>query len=272
MKIMKVLAVSIPLLTGLALLGQAPSDPPAPTVDRIGFPTGYQNWQVLYVFDRPDNKSVRTIYGNSIGAESYVNFQFSYFYGSVIVMETQRALQDSNGNPILDQKGRFQKDPAATPTVFVMKKIPGTGQEYGKNQNGDWSYVAYHPDGTFQTTPQKSFSCAQCHLQAGQWRDWVFRNGLYFSHATGAVPKGVIQQYTYVPAAIHATAGSVVTIYNDDVLGHTVTTNQPGTDSSLIPGASATITIPLDAVGEIDFHCRIHPSMKGKIIIDAPQP
>src|SRR5258708_34948703 len=130
MKIMKVLVVSIPLLTGLALLGQPPSDPPAPTVDRIGFPTGYQNWQVLYVFDRPDNKSVRTIYGNSIGAESYVNLQFSDFYGSVIVMETQRALQDSNGSPILAQNSRFQKDPAATPTSFIMKKVPLASHEY----------------------------------------------------------------------------------------------------------------------------------------------
>src|SRR5258708_12847556 len=95
MKCIQVFAVSIPLISGLALLGQPPSDPPAPTVDRIGFPTGYQNWQVLYVFDRPDNKSVRTIYGNSIGAQSYVNFHTNHFYRSSPVLSTHHPLHSS---------------------------------------------------------------------------------------------------------------------------------------------------------------------------------
>ena len=271
-KIVPPLAIAILVLAlGVGMIGQNTPTPPAPTVDRVGFPTGYQDWQVLYKFDRPDNKSVRTIYGNYLAAAMATNVQQDYFYGSVIVMETQRALQDKSGVPILDTNGRFQKDPAASPTVFVMRKSAGIGDEYGPNKNGDWAYVAYHPDGSFQTTPANSFSCAICHLQAGQWRDWVFRNQLYFSHASGAVPTGIIQNYTYVPNVIHAQAGSTVTIYNDDVLQHTVTANtQPGPDSSLVPGASMSITIPADATGTIAFHCKIHPSIKGTIIIDPP--
>lgn len=47
------------------------SQPPsAPAVDRVGFPTGYQNWKLLYVFDRPDNKTVRTVYGNDLAAST----------------------------------------------------------------------------------------------------------------------------------------------------------------------------------------------------------
>ena len=45
-------------------------------------------------------------------------------------METSRSLQDSAGVPILDKVGRFQKDPAATPTVFVMKKSQGFGVDF----------------------------------------------------------------------------------------------------------------------------------------------
>src|SRR5438270_11798202 len=128
--------VGLLLSVGFALVGQPPKDPPAPIVDRVLFPTGYQNWKVLYKFDRPDNKSVRTIYGNYLAAAMGTNTQQEYFYGSVIVMETQRALQDKNGVPILDANGRFQKDPAASPTVFVMRKSGGIGDEYGPTKNG----------------------------------------------------------------------------------------------------------------------------------------
>ena len=59
----------------------------------------------------------------------------------------------------------------------------------GQNRNEEWEYVAYHPDGTYQTTPQNSFSCAICHLQATQAKDWVFRYGLHLGPASGAVPE-----------------------------------------------------------------------------------
>src|SRR6266571_7563002 len=95
------LAITILVLAlGVGMIGQTTPTPPAPTVDRVGFPTGYQDWKVLYKFDRPDNKSVRTIYGNYLAAAMGTNTQQEYFYGSVIVMETQRALQDQNGIPI----------------------------------------------------------------------------------------------------------------------------------------------------------------------------
>ena len=47
------------------LIGRA-QNPPAPAVDRVGFPANYQTtMSVLYVFDRPDNKQVRTIYAKA---------------------------------------------------------------------------------------------------------------------------------------------------------------------------------------------------------------
>src|SRR5215467_6503410 len=109
-------------------------NPPAPTIDRVGFPTNYQNWNLLYVFDRPDNRSVRTIYGNDIAASATFSSQANYPYGSIVVMETWRALQDTSGIPILDKNGRFQKDQAATPTIFVMRKGRGFGVDYQQNR------------------------------------------------------------------------------------------------------------------------------------------
>ena len=256
-------------LIAIVLVGQT-SNPPAPSVDRVGFPANYDTtMQVLYVYDRPDNKSVRTIYANAPVFTVTSATQNNFPFGSIIVMQTWRALQDAQGVPILDASGRFQKDPSATPTVFAMRKEKGFGVDYGPNRNGEWEYVAYHPDGTYQTTPQNSFSCAICHLQAGQGKDWVFRAALHFDNANGAVPTGIIKDYTFVTGALHVKAGSTITFYNDDVVAHTIADNDPtGFVSSPIPaGSSIQLQFP-NVPFEWDYHCTIHPAMKGKIIID----
>src|SRR6266545_3854847 len=128
------------VVLGLTLLEVGHSqNPPAPKVDRVGFPEGYQtNFELLYVFDRPDNKSVRSVYGNAFAASVRFGGQANYPYGSIIVMETQRALQDAQGVPIVDEFGRFQKDPNGAVTIFVMRKEKGFGEEYKENRNGEW--------------------------------------------------------------------------------------------------------------------------------------
>src|SRR5919112_409920 len=78
-------------------------NPSAPSVDRVGFPKDYTtSMRVLYVYDRPDNKQVRTIYANDpVFTVSTAN-QNDYPYGSILVMETWASLKDSQTNPILD--------------------------------------------------------------------------------------------------------------------------------------------------------------------------
>jgi plastocyanin len=260
---------------GLALLTASMASlfaqtPPAPTTDRVGFPSGYDtNMELLYVFDRPDNRQVRTIYGNHVAAGVRNGNQANYPYGSVLVMETWRALQDRDGNPILNDSGRFQKDPAAAPTLFVMRKEAGFGVAYGPNRTGEWEYVAYRLDGTHQTTPQNSFSCAICHTQAGGGKDWVFRNSLRFNNGgQGPVPDYVIKNYKYVPGTLRVKAGSFVTFYNDDVTDHTITDDVAGGgDTGRMRGGSSR-TVRLTVPGEFNFHCTIHPTMRGKIIVE----
>jgi len=245
-------------------------NPPAPMIDRVGFPTGYQNWKVVYVFDRPDNKSVRTIYGNDPALATDPNMLFNYPYGSILVMEVWGALLDANTNPVLDANGRFQKDPAKTPTVFVMRKEKNFGVDYGPNRNGEWEYVAYHPDGTYSTLPQNSFSCAVCHLQANTNKDWVFRFGLHTAMATGAVPDGTIMNYKYVPNVITISKNNVVTIYNGDVVAHTLAdddANAKWGPISIPAGATVTIRFPPNQTGTFNFHCTIHANMHGSVIV-----
>ena len=264
--VFSVVAVSILSLTTVG----SSDNPPAPTVDRIGFSAvkDYQKWTLLYVFDRPDNKQVRTVYGNDPAAATTDATLCNYAYGSIVVMETWRAIQDSAGNPVLDANGRFQKDPAAAPTIFAMKKEKGYGVDYQQNRNGEWEYVAYHPDGSYQTLPQNSFSCAICHLQAGQSKDWVFRFGLHLTRASGAVPDGTIKDYRFVPSVIFAKPGSTITIYNDDVIEHTVGDQFPAAwdPVHIKAGSSVSITFP-NQTGEFNFQCVLHANMKGKVIV-----
>src|SRR3989442_13974147 len=117
---MKNIRVALFAIGALASPLALTQNPPAPTVDRVGFPDGYQNWRVMYAFDRPDNKQVRTIYANDAGMNFTSDTENNYQYGSIIVMETWASLKDSDGNPILDSNGRYQKDPPPTPTQSVM--------------------------------------------------------------------------------------------------------------------------------------------------------
>jgi plastocyanin len=79
----------------------------------------------------------------------------------------------------------------------------------------------------------------------------------------------IIKDYTFVSGSLHVKAGSTITFYNDDVVAHTIADNDPtGFVSSPIPaGSSIQLQFP-NVPFEWDYHCTIHPAMKGKIIID----
>src|SRR5262245_4054016 len=138
---------------------------PAPLTDRVGFPEGYiQSFHVLRVVNKSDEKKVVTIYGNKPAASVTNSAQLPYPYGSVIVMETAAALKDAQGKALLDQSGNIRKDKVTG--LHVMRREKGYGEAYGKNRAGEWEYVEYRPDGTYITPPQKSGSCAECHVKA----------------------------------------------------------------------------------------------------------
>ncbi len=265
----KLAALSFAVLGVFSVIGFTQA-PPAPTVDRVGFPEDYMNkFKVWYVYDRQDNKQVRTIYANDLANSATADTQFNYPYGSVFVMETWASLQDAQGNPVLDGRGRYQKNPAATPTLFVMRKERGFGEEYGPNRTGEWEYVAYRPNGTYQTAPSASAGCAICHKASNQAVDWVFRSNLRFNNGgEGPVTDSVIHNYKYIPGELRVKAGSFVTIHNSDEVEHTVTDDAVNGGDTGRMLAGKTITLRFDARGEFNFHCSIHPSMRGKIVVE----
>lgn len=78
-------------------------------------------------------------------------------------------------------------------------------------------------------------------------------------------PTGVmIKNLAFSPATINVTAGSSVTWTNVDGFTHTVVFND---QASAAIGRGETYTRTFDKVGEYDYSCGIHPSMKGKVIV-----
>jgi hypothetical protein len=169
---------------GLVVLGLTagftstdPEDPPAPTVDRVGFPNRYrEEFEVLRAVNRSEKGQVVTVYGNREAASITSAGQLPYPFGSIIVMETAAALKDKDGKPLLDDSGIFRRDNVVG--LHVMRRQKDFGEAYGKNRTGHWEYAEYRADGSYITPPRKSFACAECHVKAGKERDFVYRGRL----------------------------------------------------------------------------------------------
>jgi plastocyanin len=249
---------------------------PAPSEDNVGFPTNYEEeFELLFVFDRPDNRQVRVICGNAAAAAHEDGEPFAY--GSVLVMITYRALLDADGQPLLDENGHYIRGSLAG--IFVQRKEEGFGTAYGEDQSGEWEYVAYRPDGSFFTPPQNTNACAACHLQqAGEAVDFVFRMEMHHHEAEAFTPPEVDENtvnifiYEFMPMEFTVKVGTTVTWINNDEADHTIFAKDEVFKSdvlgSVLVAAGATFSYTFDTPGVYDYGCSIHPGMRGKIIVE----
>ncbi|MBI3695293.1 MAG: cytochrome P460 family protein [Acidobacteria bacterium] len=259
-------ALTMLVAGALAVVGRSQNQVFAPIVDRIGFPVGYQTtFTHLYTFDHFQNRQIRVAYANDLAAN--VKPGQPYPYGSIIVGEFYPALRDAQGEPVLDENGRFIQGGA--PTIFVMRKEVGFGVAYGPFRNGEWEYVSYRPDGTYASPPERTGagSCAECHQTAGRSKDFVFRANLHFANASGAVPDAVIKNYRFIPATITVKPGRAITVYNDDDTNpHTFTANNGSFDSGLLNSGDS-FSVALIQPGRIDVHCNNHNRESATIVV-----
>ncbi len=246
------------LLAAFETSAQAPT---APSADRIGFPTGYErSFTKLLTFDRADNGQIRVIWGNDLAAKT--PWWEEYPYGSVLLFESWTSQRDASGNLVFDENGRLK--PVALATIFVQKKDRGFGAEYGPLRNGEWEYVAYRPDASYQTRPDQSASCASCHMAAGGGNDFVFRRREFFTKASGAAPQALISRYLFLPGEITVKKGSLVTWYNEDEVDHQI--NIPVTGQHSEPMApKASFAARMNETGDFEVRCTIHAGMRMRI-------
>ena len=147
---------------------------PGTTKDRVGFPKNYPStFAVLRTVPREDGAKLVTVYGNAEAASVTNKTQLPYPYGSVLVMETASTKKDVDGKPAKNAHGTLQKDQVLG--LHVMRRGKGFGEANGDKRSGEWEFVEYRADGTYITPPQKSASCAECHIKAGQSKDFVYK-------------------------------------------------------------------------------------------------
>ena len=228
----------------------------------------------MFVFDRPDNKQVRVICGNDKAIAVKPGQPFPY--GSVMVMETYRTVQDAKGVPIKDANGRFIRE--SLTGIFVQRKEQGFGVDYQDDRSGEWEYVAFRPDKSYSSPPQNTNACASCHLkQAGAGQDFAFRTDLFFNGEQAlAPPKAADNEvdifiYDFMPMTLTVKVGTTVKWINNDEAEHTIVAKDGTFVSDALktkdikPGDSFSFTF--DKEGTFEYECSIHPAMKAKIVV-----
>ena len=78
-------------------------------------------------------------------------------------------------------------------------------------------------------------------------------------------PSGQEASWTYAPALLKVSKGSIVTIVNRGKEFHTVTSDDPGRLFDISINANTTVTHRFDAAGTFAYHCGVHPQMTGVI-------
>ncbi|CAM5400023.1 plastocyanin [Aquamicrobium terrae] len=75
-----------------------------------------------------------------------------------------------------------------------------------------------------------------------------------------------IDKLVFSPATVSARVGDTIEWVNKDALAHTATV-KGGWDVMLPPKKSGSVV--LKQAGALDYYCRFHPNMKGRIIVAA---
>ena len=84
--------------------------------------------------------------------------------------------------------------------------------------------------------------------------------------ADGSGSALTIAGFAFDPDALEVTAGTAVTVTNDDAAPHTWTADDGSFDSGQL-GQGDAFDHTFDSAGEFTFHCEIHPTMKGTITV-----
>jgi plastocyanin len=274
-------------VTAVPVPTNTPDTRPAPTEDRIGLPENYAtDFKLLFVLDRPDRKLARAICGNDIAAQRKEGEPFAY--GSVLLMISYIVKLDGDGKPVLDDKGHYIRQKLVT--YHVMRKEKGFGEAYGEQRSGEWEFVAYKADGSYDSRPENTNFCAACHSgQGGESIDYAFRMNMLDDPDTALTGPAAgeneisIYLYNFQQPALEIKAGTTVTWINNDQAehqimaavkddqGHIVADPNELFASDVLPSVTikpgSTFSFTFDKPGEYLYICTIHKNMLGKIIV-----
>lgn len=75
-----------------------------------------------------------------------------------------------------------------------------------------------------------------------------------------------INKLDYTPAEVKAKLGDTIEFINQDILAHTATVR--GDWDVMIP-AKKNASVVMRKAGDVEYYCRFHPNMKGRISVSA---
>lgn len=85
--------------------------------------------------------------------------------------------------------------------------------------------------------------------------------------ATGSGTSITIQNFAFSPQTLNVKAGDTVTWTNEDSVGHKIASDTGSELGSDTLQNGATYSHTFSAAGTYAYHCAIHPSMKGTIVV-----
>lgn len=81
-----------------------------------------------------------------------------------------------------------------------------------------------------------------------------------------AIHAVTIKNFSFSPATITINKGDTVVWTNNDPMAHTVTGNNGGPASQAI-NSNGTYSFTFNSAGSFAYHCSIHPSMTGMVVV-----
>jgi plastocyanin len=76
-----------------------------------------------------------------------------------------------------------------------------------------------------------------------------------------------IKNFAFTPATLNIKKGTKVTWTNNDVTAHTITADTGTQLASSAFASGESFSFVFNEVGTFDYHCSIHPTMKGKVVV-----
>ena len=88
---------------------------------------------------------------------------------------------------------------------------------------------------------------------------------LLATHAAAETIRVNVDKLAFTPAEISARVGDTIEWVNADFLAHTATARSKEWDVMILPNKTGRVT--LKRAGSIDYYCRFHPNMSGRISV-----
>jgi plastocyanin len=88
---------------------------------------------------------------------------------------------------------------------------------------------------------------------------------LGFVSAHAETKQVIIDKLVFSPNEVNAKVGDTIVWDNKDILAHTATASNK--DWDVMIGSKQTVSLVLKNAGSIDYFCKFHPNMKGRVVV-----